>query len=354
MSNKKHNIHENTVSNDSINDYYDTIASRYIKTTNKKMEKVDSENLHIPEFHEHEMMTRVNYNLHQLKQIAKHYKLKISGNKQQLVSRIHSFLFLSNIVIKIQKNARGILVRKYIILHGPAFKNRSICTNACDFLTMEPLKEISFEQFFSFRDQDNFVYGFDLQSMYNLLYKTNGPIKNPYNRHPISANVVETFRSLIRLSRILRIDILTSIQEDQVSNKKAIELKTVSLFQNIDLLGNYSNPKWFLDLNRDQLIKMVAELVDIWVYRAPLTLETKREICPPNGNPFPPLANNILRSIQNIDDLRAIVLHTLEKFVNSGVDRDSQALGAYYVLGALTLVNVDAASSLPWLYQALN
>lgn len=354
MANKKHNTHENAVINDSVSDYYDTIANRYTKVPSKKMEKVDSENMHIPEFHENDMMTRFNYNLQQLKQIAKHYKLKISGNKQQLVSRIHSFLFLSNIAIKIQKIARGMLVRKYFVLHGPGFKNRSICTNACDFLTMEPLEEMSFEQFFSFKDEDNFIYGFDLQSMYNLLYKTNGPIKNPYNRHPIPANVVETFRALIRLSRILKIDILTNIKEDEVSNKKAIELKTVALFQNIDLLGNYSNPKWFLDLNRQQLVKLMVELLDIWAYRAPLTLETKRAICPPNGNPFPPLFNSILPTIETIDDLRIIVLHTLDKFVNSGINHDSKCLGAFYVLGALTLVNVEAASSLPWLYQAVN
>jgi len=44
----------------------------------------------------------------------------------------------------------------------------------------------------------------------------------------------------------------------------------------------------------------------------------------------------------------------LEKFVNSGVDADNRTLGAYYVLGALTLVNEDAATSLPWLFQSLN
>jgi hypothetical protein len=48
------------------------------------------------------------------------------------------------------------------------------------------------------------------------------------------------------------------------------------------------------------------------------------------------------------------VLEVLEKLVNNGVDTDSKTLGAYYVLGALTLVNEDAAASLPWLYQSLN
>lgn len=357
MSNKKDISNQHLQTSEKNTDYYDIICNKYIKTPTimKKLEKIEGENIHIPNFHEYEMLTRFNYNVQQLKNIAKYYKLKLSGNKPQLVSRIYNFLFLSNVVVKIQKITRGMIVRKYFKLHGPAFYNRTLCTNASDFLTMEPVNELSFEQFFSFKDDDNFIYGFDLQSIYNLIYKTKGPIKNPYNRGIIPQHAIDTFRSLLRLSRILKIDVLTNIKEEDVSIKKAIELRTVALFQNIDLLGNYSNPKWFLDLNRQQLIKLIIELIDIWAYRAHLSILTKRAICPPHGNPFP--TGQIMagiRIMENIDDIRNIVLITLEKLVNSGVDRDSQCLGAYYVLGALTLVNVDAASSLPWLYQALN
>jgi len=40
--------------------------------------------------------------------------------------------------------------------------------------------------------------------------------------------------------------------------------------------------------------------------------------------------------------------------INTGIDNDSKSLGAYYILGALTLVNTNAAISLPWLYQSVN
>ena len=99
---------------------------------------------------------------------------------------------------------------------------------------------------------------------------------------------------------------------------------------------------------------MMRELIDIWSYRAPLSIETKRAICPPVGNPFARFIHfNQLLMIENIDELRKYNLEILEKFVNSGIDRDSRCLGAYYVLGALTLVSEDAATSLPWLYQAV-
>jgi hypothetical protein len=340
------------------NDYFNILCEKISKhlQPSKKMEKLDNETIYIPKFNESAYLLRYNYNVQQLKLIAKNYKLKITGNKTQLVQRIYSFLYLSNSIVKLQKVIRGFLQRKYIKYHGPAFKERSLCNNNFDFLSMDLISEIPNEQFFSFKDEDGFIYGFDLLSIYNLIYKCNGAIKNPFNKKPISSKVIEDLRTLLRLSRLFKIDICTEISDvtKEVSDKKSIELRAVTLFQNIDSLGNYSNSQWFLSLNRNQLIKFLRELIDIWAYRAPLTIETKRAICPPTGNPFtriPSIAS--LQIMENIDDIRKHILDVMDKFVNSGIDKDNKCLGAYYVLGALTLVNNDAATSLPWLYQAL-
>jgi hypothetical protein len=83
-------------------------------------------------------------------------------------------------------------------------------------------------------------------------------------------------------------------------------------------------------------------------------METKKAICYPSGNPFLRLPNyNCLQTIENLDEVRKRILEIIENIVNTGIDKDSKCLGAYYVLGALTLVNTDAATSLPWLYQAV-
>ena len=39
--------------------------------------------------------------------------------------------------------------------------------------------------------------------------------------------------------------------------------------------------------------------------------------------------------------------------IKLGVDKDSQTLGSYYVLCAMTLVSQDAAIALPWLYESV-
>ena len=130
-------------------------------------------------------------------------------------------------------------------------------------------------------------------------------------------------------------------------------MRTISLFQNIDSLGNYSSPEWFFSLNRNQIINFMRELCDIWNYRAQLSMEVKCNICPPIGDPFSNINIAYLLNENNLLNLKKKVLNILEKLVNNGIDRDSRSLGSYYVLGALTLVNESAANSMPWLFQSV-
>ena len=322
----------------------------------KKPTKVSDDKISIPTIKTYNELVYNNYNVTQLKGFAKNYKLKISGNKQQLVSRIYSFLYFSSYIIKIQKVFRSILVRKYKELHGPASLNRKLCTNSNDFVSMEPIEEINFHQFISYKDSDGFIYGFDITSLHNLFLKSTDEMKNPYDRNIIPESVFKNIRSLIRLGKILKININLNFEDDtkKVSNEKAIELKAITLFQTIDSLGNYSNANWFLSLNRIQLIKFIRELMDIWNYRAQLPTQTKRNICPPIGDPFRSLSIQYVNTEENLWNVKKILLDIMEKFVNSGIDKDNRSLGAYYVLGALTLVNSEAATSLPWLFQSVN
>lgn len=340
--------------------FYDVVSSRqrtfekinnYINSLNK-LSKVKEE-LDVKSINHNELF-KYNYSVNQLKQIAKEHNVKITGKKEELIIRIYLHLYMSFFATKIQKLFRGRLQRNYINKHGPGFKDRSLCTNTVDFLTMDELTNIPPEQFFSFKDEDGFIYGFDILSLHNLIFKSKGPVKNPFNTKPLSANVINNFKSLISCSKILKINITTELEDvtKEVSNKKSVELYALSVFQIIDSLGNYSNPRWFMSLNRIQLIRFIDEIYDIWCYRANLSHEIKQSICYPSGNPFLRLPRHILRNIENIDEIRRLILEVIEKMVTTGVDKDSKCLGAYYVLGALTLVNQEAANTMPWLYEA--
>ncbi|MCX8490091.1 MAG: SAP domain-containing protein, partial [Cyclobacteriaceae bacterium] len=317
---------------------------------------IKQDELTIPGFNNYSTILQNKYNVQQLKSIAKHFKLKISGNKNELLSRIYTFLNLSNRIIKIQKLFRGHMNRQFIRCHGPAVFKRSICTNTSDFLTIDELTDLSFSQFFSYTDVDGFTYGFNIISLYNLILKSGKSVKNPYNRNDIPEIVVKNIRQLIRLSKILKIQVDINIQDVnlEISNEKSHDLRILDVFQSIDSLGNYSDASWFLSLNRIQLIKFMRELIDIWNYRAQLTIETKKKICPPYGDPFRNTNIISIQQEQTVKNIQKFILPFLEKLVNSGVDTDSKSLGAYYVLGALTLVNENAATSLPWLFQSVS
>ena len=340
----------------SKNDYVYLLNKEMLEKLHmSKLDKIDGELEMIPKVNEFGLLLKYNYNLKQLKQMTKAYKLKSSGNKQQLIATIYSYLYFSQLMIPVQKRRRGHLQRKYNEVHGPGFRNRLLCTNKVDFFSMDELTTIPNEQFFSFKDKDGFIYGFDIVSLHNLIYKCNGIVKNPFNQQPLDTTVIANFRSLLRLSRVLKINIITEISDitKDITDTKTVELRALTLFQNIDALGNYSNPQWFLSLTRHQLITFVRELIDIWQYRANLSNQIKKSICYPMGNPFYRMPNsNVLHNLTNLDEVRKIILGVLEQFVTTGIDKDSKCLGAYYVLGALTLVNMDAATSLPWLFEA--
>lgn len=322
----------------------------------KKTKKITDETIIMPDLNTYNELFKYNYNSQQLKIFAKNYKIKTTGNKQQLIVRIFSFLKLSCDVLKIQKICRGYIQRKYNKIQGPAFIKRSLCTNDSDFLTGEEIKDIPNTQFISFSDSDGFIYGFDIISLYNLLLNSGKKIKNPYNRNDIPPYVISNIKAFIRLSRILNIKLDIDIPDDTIdlSDEKTIELRALTLFQNIDALGNYSSPNWFLSLNRTLTIKMLRELLDIWNYRAQITSETRRKICPPSGI----LSTNVtLYSIfneQNLCRMKRYILEIMERLVNSGVDQDSRYLGAIYILGALTIVNQEASTALPWLFQTFS
>ena len=323
-----------------------------------KSNNIEIDNTYIPKINEYSYLTKNKYNVDKLKLFSRTYKLKVSGNKNELLKRLYSFMRLSFYITKIQKVFRGNLQRKYIGLHGPALYKRDICTNNSDFFTMEELKDIDYLQFFSYKDIDGYIYGFDIISLYNLISKTENKreIRNPYNRIEIPKIIIHSVRYLLRLSKVFKHNIEIDIKDitTEISPQKSIELRTIGLFQKIDSLGNYSDPVWFLSLSRIELIRLVRELMDIWDYRAQITTQTKRAICPPHGELFRHLSLYYLQNETQINNIRKILLDVFEKLINSGIDTESKSLGAIYILGSLTLVNSNAAIALPWLYQTFS
>ena len=127
MNIKLKNISPKTFLKDHI---YDDMKNVQIP---KKKIKITASEFEIPNYYEYDKLVKYNFNVLQLKSIARFYKQKVSGNKPQLIFRLYNYLKYSYFIIKIQKITRGHLFRQFLNLHGPAIKNRK-CVNEKDFL----------------------------------------------------------------------------------------------------------------------------------------------------------------------------------------------------------------------------
>lgn len=332
----------------SIEEYFKPVP------TIKKRSKISR--FSIPGVCDYDKIYKYNYTIVQLKEICKYYKIYVkSGVNKPIINEIcYNMMKFKYVTTNIQKIYRGYLARLFYKTLGPAIQNRSLCNNIDDFLTTEIMKDISYYYFISYLDKDNFIYGFNLSSLYNLF--KNNDYKNPYTRNLFTREFINIVEKRIRLNNIYSKNELV-----QKNNKRefSIQSKTVELFQKMDSLGNYTKMEWLYELSTRKLILFFRELYDIWNYRAQLTPEIKKNICPPNGNPFSDLNTRSLYNyqfseIENYNNIYKIVLYIIERLICTG-NRviENQKMGALYVLSALTLVNQDAANSLPWLYESV-
>tara|TARA_Y100000591_G_scaffold149662_1_gene128569 strand:- start:119 stop:1303 length:1185 start_codon:yes stop_codon:yes gene_type:complete len=314
--------------------------------------KITPDTFEIPSYKDYKWLLINDYNIKNLKEILKSYNKKISGNKDELLVRTYNYLYLSYNCIFIQKIFRKCLIKNYNSLHGPGLKNRDLCINNIDFCTMEKISDIPYNQFISYIDRRNNIYGFNILSIYNI-YLQNKKLENPFTKDILDEKILTQILTYIRYSKLLKLDTNINFQQlKPIERSDRINLRIISIFHEINLLGNYSNSIWFNNLSKNSLILFLNELIDIWNYRANLLPTTKCEICPPNGNPF---KNYIIPNMYTLsyNEIKKRCVNILDILVNTGINQESRGLGAYYILACLTLVNNDAAEAMPWLYQAV-
>lgn len=339
-------------------------------------------NLIIVKPDEYEKINTIKYNLSELRALCSHYGIKKSGTKTDLSLRIYTFLKQTYFIRKIQRNFKDYLSKKYRKLSGPGYLHHTKCVNDTDFYTFDKISQIKPMELFTYQDTDNKIYGFHIASIFHLIVSSHPKITNPYNRNIISSSVIKNMYEKLIYGSLIGFRVSVKLDDEEVetssdttasiigsggvnrigggtsilSREKQEELFIVDLFQHINTLGNYSDSEWFIVLQRDELIRFIRNIHDIWYYRANLTQEMKERICPPHGNPFV-LHNahvnlNVI-TLLTFAEIRTICVSIIERMTQRGVSREDQCLGAFYVLATLTIVNQDARNALPWLYEAV-
>jgi len=264
-------------------------------------------------------------------------------------------------------------------------------------------------------------YGFDIASICNLILNDNSvdsvanlnrrliwtESSNPYNRSTIPHNITRDILKIIKLDRILNNkdkknencksknsknknnnnsdwnengnghgnvilnsgnninnnggsgsgNIVIALPQDVLTPQQRYRQNVLHLFQNIDLLGHYSDPDWFLNLTYQQHITFLRELMDIWNYRAELSYNARASIYPPYGNPFPQHITGWLThqfyAYLTLENIVNINMTIIERLTTTAMQESDRCLGANFVLCALTLVSIPAREALPWLYQSV-
>ena len=365
------------------------VKTKYCKKSNDvdNLEPITYEN------HIKGSISYYDYSLIQLKAVAKSYRLHISGRKHDIIERITNYFKQINKSILIQTIFRGWICRYIINLRGKGFKNRNLCVNDTDFCTMEPLSEIENEYFYSFTDNNDFTYGFNICSLIESIRRNNK--YNPYNRESFSNKIINDITSLYNLSFILcdgfaeinlpyktptnitinrnrnrrqssfinyspitrpinnaedlsRYNNITSIRSHTIDNRIS------ELFMEIDALGNYTSREWFDNLELRDYIRLYRKLYELWYYRGELSREVQNSICPFYG-PFDGIFDRpILHNEITLEQIKMACLIVIENMVYSGINNEYRKLGTLHALSALTIVSTSARDTLFWLYESVN
>ena len=296
------------------------------------------------------LLEKNSYTIKQLQSIGEKFKTKWKNKiKLKIKEECYNFLKKNYYCSKLQKAWRNYFIKLFNKSHGPAMFQRRICNNMEDFLTTENTQEIDYYYFISFKDSDNFIYGFNVISIHNLILRN---MKyNPYTRTPFTEELIKKVINRMRYNFILNKTRHASLLEKP---NLTIDQKIGTLFQKMDFLGNYTQIEWFTRLDETKIKRFILELHDIWNYRAQLSPEIKLLICPITGTPFSSIPMFMIEyNTIDIVILKQYSYHIMCELLNKSILQEHQSLGAYYILTALTLVSESAAEAMPWLYNSV-
>ena len=278
-----------------------------------------------------------------------HELINIKTNKKELLKQYSEYysrmtdydIKHNDKIVKIQAITRGYITRRSFIT-----------VNEEDFYTCSTKYEIPKIYYISYWD-GKLQYFFDIRSLYKLyiMYANKGKVmKNPYNMKEMPFSLISKM-----LIRVAHLDVLPghsiNFEEEEKKEHKSIENAVSDLFYELDRLDNFTDPKWFSDLDMKQLKKLYENSADLWYYRTAMTHNQRCQIVT-NGHVF----NRSIASIYNFsnsqkDELRRIIVSDFYRMITEGITIDDKKLGAILVLTALTTVSNDARNAMPQYVQ---
>ncbi len=247
-------------------------------------------------------------------------------------------------IIQLQKYIKKNKKNPMNKLRGKAYYDKKLCNNDSDFYTYDHYNEIDDKYFFSYEDENKFIWFFDIRS-FNKLIEMRQP--NPYTMKPIPREIIKKAKKLLKLLKLNSNENIMDQHQINLTRKQIIKQKVIDMCIEINQCGYDCQPEWFYTLNIQYLKKLYRNLEDLWNYRAQLSNEVKSRICPPNGLIYNIPVSEVYNYTSKLSVLDIILNETM-KF-NNAVNIDDKKLGYMYFLIGLGSVSKDCYDSHPWL-----
>ena len=274
-------------------------------------------------------------------------------NKGQLYSLICEYVNKykysdnnKNIVI-IQSNIRRYL-NNIKSLRGVGYLYRDKCKNDEDFFYFVSKEEIEDKYFFSYKDNKNHIWCFDIRSFNKLILNDK---RNPYTRELIGEKITNRALKLTKILANRKIDI-NIVEFNHINKIDIIRQKTVDVCSNISHSGYEININWFLSLEIHNLKKLYKSLEDIWNYRAYITPPMRRILIPPLGLIFQYPVRDVFLLNDKLE-IMDLILNEVSKS-NNAIELSDRQQGYMYFLIGLSGVSSECLLSHPWTEYAIN
>ncbi len=237
-------------------------------------------------------------------------------------------------VTKIQKVFRGWNIRR-----------RTKSNNKEDCATLDHIYTIPIEYYFDYKDEDGFIYAFDLRTL--DLIST-----NPYNLKPFPKNDNYSRKYNAKMQFIKKNERKIRHDSPKLTEEQKYDQFLIRVFQKYDMIGQYTDTNWFNNLSFDDLKKFYKNAYDMFDYRSQLSMDIRKKITK-DGLMFSNMIHEMgLLRPKHKKILQLELLKEMEKIVDEGCDKEYKTLGINLVLSALVEVSPAAALSLPHLVQS--
>lgn len=403
-SNDKLNTYKKIAGSDIYNQYLDT---RRLYTKDTGTGSIANKPIELVEYLENSKIDFYPYS--RILATLEHYKLV---NRNELGASKSKFLLVSNNItkleglftslikanthldklVKLQRWIKCRLVAYDKKLHGPT-RARARAVNDSDFVSLDDIKDIPDKDFIALEDAKSFVYGFNLESVVDLILKSDDnfletfkkqsdrlcyrqyvrtlynhyckiKINNPYTRDLLPCEFkLRVFQLYARKIYTASVEGNQSMQlgssrigvgngsagQGQGDIKQRVRNKCFSIFQKIDMFGYMTDIAWLMDENVKNLKFFYKRLALQWNLEFGLNNTARYRIARTHNLFSHAHLQEIMLSRADKYVLLDKILDTMNILVSNGEGEGDRNTGCILILYALAAINRRCVEANPWL-----